>query len=130
MVCRMWIQRLCEFQSIAKGSNSFILYFLYGLVTLSLLDNSVAPQVSYQIYFFLGDIVDILHGQSDVARMFCHSVWKTTRAAIRKTPLKFVHGVLDRVLSDDGALGNFVLSLIPCALDAIVKQRMFANWHV
>ena len=51
---------------------------------------------------------------------------------MRKTPLKFVHGVLDRVLSDDGvtALGNFVLSLIPCALDAFVKQRMFANWHV
>ena len=42
MVCRMWIQRFCEFQSIAKGSNSFILYFSYCLVTLSLLDNSVA----------------------------------------------------------------------------------------
>ena len=23
-----------------------------------------------------------------------------------------------------------VLSLIPCALDAFVKQRKFANWHV
>ena len=56
---------------------------------------------------------------SPMARMFCHSVWKTTRAAIRKTPLKFVHGVLHRVLSDDGvaSLGNFVLSLIPCALE-------------
>ena len=49
------------------------------------------------------------------------------RAAMPKTPLKFVHGVFDRVVSVNGVvtLWNLVLSLIPCMLDAFGQQRMF-----
>lgn len=44
-----------------------------------------------------------------------------------KTPLKFVHGVFDGVVSVNGVvtLWNLVLSLIPCMLDAFGQQRMF-----